>query len=160
MNIRNAKYKNNKNTVVDLEIEHEVYGWIPYTFISDQPGESFDSEIREWLKTNTPDAYVAPVKTNSQLLQEANIEYEKQVAILVDGTPAGEIKTWTKQETEARQYLVDNTISTPLIDAMSQARGVSKEWLVAKIIQKADLYAQEVGRLTGLRQKKEDELKA
>ena len=61
MNIRNSEYKNIERTIVDVEIEHPKYGWIPYTFNSGNPDTSFDFEIREWLKTATIKEYVEPI---------------------------------------------------------------------------------------------------
>lgn len=90
---------------------------------------------------------------NAQLMT-----YENQVAQLTSGVPQSEIATWAKQELEARGYVVDNTFPTPLIDSLCSARGVDKDYLVSKIIEKADLYASAIGQLTGLRQKQEDEL--
>lgn len=91
-------------------------------------------------------------------LNRHNIEYEKKVAALTAGVPYSEIQTWTKQEAEARAYLADDTSSTPLIDSLAATRGVDKDVLVGKIIAKADAYAVAIGRLTGLRQKVEDEI--
>lgn len=75
MNIRNAIYTNDSRTSVDVEIEHPEYGWMPYTFLSDQPDESFDAEIREYLKTNTiaPKA-LPPLPTSEELEAEAKAE--------------------------------------------------------------------------------------
>lgn len=93
------------------------------------------------------------------LAKDANIQYELGVAALTAGVPNSEISTWTKQESESRSWLADDTASTPLIDAMCAARGVDKAYLVAKIVEKADAYAAAIGTLTGIRQKQEDELK-
>ena len=93
-------------------------------------------------------------------LEKVNEWYEAEVEKLVKGVPATEKSTWTKQETEARSWLTDNTVPTPLIDSLCEARGVDKVYLVGKIVEKADAYAVVVGSLTGLRQKQEDELLA
>ena len=84
--------------------------------------------------------------------------YENEVANLVSGTSETERGTWFKQEQEARGYLADNASQTPFIDALAENRGISKNYLITRIIQKADLYAEALGTLTGLRQKKVDEL--
>lgn len=97
--------------------------------------------------------------TNAELLpyvlKDINKEYEDAVRNLTIDTPDSEKQTWLKQESEARAYLSDTMAFTPLIDAMCETRNCTKEYMVNKIIEKADAYAVAIGRLTGLRQAKE-----
>lgn len=62
-----------------------------------------------------------------------------------------EIASWDKQESEARAWIVDNTIATPLIDALLIGRnlGESRAELVTKIISKADAYKAFYGQILG-----------
>ena len=85
-------------------------------------------------------------------------DFEDQMQALSEGSTTAEKDTWTKQEQEARAWLADNTVSTPLLDAMVNTRGVTKEYLVGKIIEKSDAYSSEVGRLLGEKQRLEKEL--
>lgn len=89
---------------------------------------------------------------------EAKEEYELKANELIANTPSSEVSTWTKQEAEARAYLLDNTASTPLIDAIYTAREVEKIFLVSKIIEKADAYSIAIGTLLGTKQKQEKQL--
>ncbi len=107
-----------------------------------------------------PDIVAIEAEARIQAKNQVNIDYEAQVNALTEGVPEAEIKTWTKQELEARAYKADNTTSTPLIDALCEARGVPKDYLIGKIIDKAEIYAVAVGTLTGIRQKAEDEFTA
>ena len=91
-------------------------------------------------------------------LKDINKEYEDAVRNLTIDIPDSEKQTWLKQENEARAYISDNTTQTPLIDAMCETRKCTKEYIVNKIIEKADAYAVVIGRLTGLRQAKEKEI--
>ena len=91
-------------------------------------------------------------------LKDINKEYEDAVRNLTIDTPDSEKQTWLKQESEARAYKNDNTTPTPLIDVMCETRKCTKEYIVNKIIEKADAYAVAIGRLTGLRQVKEKEI--
>lgn len=91
-------------------------------------------------------------------LEQINREYEISIEALTAGVPNSEKQTWTKQELEARSYLVDNTTPTPFIDGIVTNRGVPKDYLVSKIIEKADAYTYTVAKLTGERQAKEDAL--
>lgn len=91
------------------------------------------------------------------LLESANTTFESSVNALVSSVPESERLTWTKQESEARAWLNDNTTSTPLIDGiLSQRTKYTKQELVEKIIAKADAYATTIGTLTGIRQAQED----
>jgi len=66
MNIKNAIYKNEAQTIVDVEIEHPQYGLISYTFKSDEADQSSDKEIRSYLETATIAEYVAPPPPTAQ----------------------------------------------------------------------------------------------
>ena len=92
------------------------------------------------------------------LLTDINADYQREIALITSGIPVSEISTWTKQESEARAYIIDSNASTPFIDAICTARGCEKSYLVNKIIEKADEYAVAVGTLTGVRQKLEKEI--
>lgn len=100
--------------------------------------------------------------TNAELLpyilKDINKEYEDAVRKLTIDTPDSEKQTWLKQESEARAYLSNDMALTPLIDAVCETRKCTKEYIVNKIIEKADAYAVAIGRLTGLRQAKEKEI--
>ncbi|AXH14256.1 hypothetical protein CP985_09070 [Malaciobacter mytili LMG 24559] len=48
--IKNPKYSNKEKTQVDVELNHQEFGWIPYTFHYETEDESFDGVIREYLK--------------------------------------------------------------------------------------------------------------
>ena len=92
------------------------------------------------------------------LLADINANYQNEISLITSGIPTSEISTWTKQESEARAYILDATASTPLIDAICLAREVDKSYLVSKIIEKADAYAVAIGTLTGIRQAKEKQI--
>lgn len=96
--------------------------------------------------------------TKTEAIAKANSDYESEVAKLTAGVPDSERSTWTKQESEARAYQADNTAVTPFIDSLSESRGVDKDYLVQKIIEKSDAYAIAIGTLTGVRQKAEDSI--
>ena len=105
-----------------------------------------------------------PEKPFSQLkfekLNEINAEYQQAIATLTPTYPDDERLTFDKQEAEARAWLVDNSTSTPFIDALAAGRHMDKAELVARIIAKADAFALASGSLTGQRQRYEDTLDA
>lgn len=93
-------------------------------------------------------------------LADINSEFDKSMQPIINGIPSIERESWKKQEEEARSYQANNSAATPLIDALSASRGVTKAELVTRIINKADLYATISGQLIGKRQKLEDQLAA
>lgn len=93
-------------------------------------------------------------------LAEINADFNKATEPITSGIPDIELKSWQKQEDEARAYIANNSSITPLIDALALSRSVNKAELVSRIIAKADLFAGISGTLIGRRQALEDELNA
>ena len=136
----------------ETEIELYQSAYIEYSEDSFEfdPSYTYKLEIDRVVKTERND--------KSYLLSKADADFETAISSLTSSIPTSEISTWTKQEQEARAYLLDSTASTPFIDAICLARGCEKSYLVGKIIEKADAYAVAVGTLTGVRQKLEKEI--
>lgn len=64
----------------------------------------------------------------------------------------GEFNYWAEQEAEARLYIADNSIVTPMLDSLFMARGTleaNKLELAQKIIAKADAYKIIYGNVVG-----------
>jgi hypothetical protein len=76
-----------------------------------------------------------------------------EVAQIKAGYTEDEIKSWDKQEAEARAWFADNTAPTPLLDGIVFESGEAKEALVANIIAKADAYAAAFGKALGRKRK-------
>ena len=120
--------------------------------------DSFEFDSNYIYKIENNEVVKTERNDNSYLLSKANADFETAISSLTSSTPTSEISTWTKQESEARAYLLDSNASTPFIDAICLARECDKSYLVGKIIEKADAYAVAVGTLTGIRQKLEKEI--
>ncbi len=93
-------------------------------------------------------------------LAEINAVADKAIATLTATYPDREIATFDKQEAEARAYAADPTAATPLLSALSQARGMELPELVRRVIAKADAFAVACGSIIGQRQALEDRLDA
>ena len=108
--------------------------------------------------------YVPPVPTLEEAkaakLAEINAVADKAIATLTATYPDREIATFDKQEAEARAYAADPTAATPLLSALSQARGMELPELVRRVIAKADAFAVVCGSIIGQRQALEDRLDA
>ncbi len=120
------------------------------------PRDCYKDEMVEGMYV--PDTVKLEADSKLKAKEVINLDYTTKVNALTVDVPNNEILTWIKQESEARSYLADNTVATPLIDALCAARGIAKDYLIGKIIQKADAYAVAIGTLTGERQKAEDGL--
>lgn len=81
---------------------------------------------------------------------EITTQYIKDVQKLTTATDY-ELASWTKQETQARAWIVDNATVTPIIDALLLTRnmGETKEELINKIIAKSDAYETLYGAILG-----------
>jgi hypothetical protein len=120
---------------------------------------SFQSYVDAW---NTPPVVTPP--TAAEMIASAqdriSAAYQGAVDALTAGYPQDEIASWPKQETEARAWLADNTVTTPWIDAAASSRGIAKADFVNLVIGNADALAPLHGALTGKRQKLRDEITA
>lgn len=90
------------------------------------------------------------------LLELVSNTFETAIRTITDAYPEHEQKTWDKQEFEARAWLVNNTAPTPILDGIVSIRGIDKDILVSKVIEKADEFALLSGMSIGYRQKAED----
>lgn len=94
-------------------------------------------------------------------MAEINTDFAIRMSFVKTGVPEDEITSWTQQALEAEAYS-DNPLlaETPLLDNLSQARGVNKQVLVNKVLQKAALATAYIGQTIGKRQKYEDAVDA
>lgn len=123
-------------------------------------------------KRIVPDASGNPVAVDpATLLTLAQVKAAKlgdlaaactqRLGAIKAGYPQDEISTWDKQEAEARAYHSSGaTAATPLLSALSTARGVALADLADRVIAKADAFAVACGVLIGKRQRYEDEVSA
>ena len=90
-------------------------------------------------------------QAKSKKIEELKLQLEKYLDEHITDTPLSEKLSWSKQESEAREYLKDNNTPTPYIDALlaSRNKGENKLDLINKIIAKADAYSVFHGTLLG-----------
>lgn len=89
-------------------------------------------------------------------LAQINASYQEALDLITQATPQAEIQSWATQESEAKAYQTSQEAQTPYIDSLAKARGVEKGELVAKILEKAQIFSTLSATLTGSRQKCED----
>ncbi|AUH53170.1 hypothetical protein CXB49_21435 [Chromobacterium sp. ATCC 53434] len=109
-------------------------------------------------------SYVAPQATPEQLraARHAAIRAgcDQELAALRLAYPEREVDSWPQQEREARDIAANPAASTPLLSAISQARGLTVTELAGRVRAKADAYAIEAGKIIGRKQALADRLDA
>lgn len=93
-------------------------------------------------------------------LQEIKNAVDEALAPLSNDYPYKEVLSFSSQEKEARAFLENPDANTPLLTAMAEARGISKEELANKIVAKADASTIATGTIIGQSQKDKDRLAA
>ena len=95
----------------------------------------------------------------AQKRRQIHDEARRQRDQLAPHYPQHEIDTWDQQRREAVAYQADPSIAdTPLLTAMATARGMTVEALAARVLVKAQAFAQAGGAILGAQQALEDQL--
>ena len=105
-----------------------------------------------------PDAELAAAKQDR--LTIINEACDRELNILAETYPPGEVSSWPQQVKEAEAYTADPTASVPLLTAIAESRGITVELLVQKVIEKMEAYSAAAGVIIGKRQALEDSLDA
>lgn len=165
------------------------YDYIPQTNTSDTPSEPKPSapqqespaiytylsylydgtDLREQNIKSLISSIYAEAKTKGYDLTtlkaikkaEINAHYENTAqAILVSQYPPSEAQTWSIQEKEAKEWQANNGAQTPFLTQLAKSRGIERDTLALNVLDKAKAYTTELAKLTGRRQKCEDEIQA
>ena len=109
---------------------------------------------------SSPPPTSATMRGKAPALARINAAYQEAMNTLTAGYPEDEVRSWPKQEAEARMWLLNANAATPWIDGVAAGRGIAKAELVNKIMANAALFASQHGELTGKRQKLRDQIAA
>lgn len=110
---------------------------------------------------NTPPPEPEPTldEARNEKYREISSAYDSDMSVMVTTYSNKERESWSKQESEARAWLEDNTNPTPFLDSMLSVRTtLTKEELVNRVIAKADALATETGKLTGKKHLLEEQI--
>ncbi len=119
------------------------------------PTYAYVSETPEVTCTwGTESIPLAELKQNKN--DEVNKAFEGVITTMKLGYTDDEIKSWDKQESEARAYVLDAGASVPLLTAMAAAGSTTVSALVTRVIIKADLWTTNYGAELGKKQGLED----
>jgi hypothetical protein len=151
------------------KVKIQSNGWLlnDNIFVPDIVGNKEREAILAWIaQGNTPD----PEFTDAELLanaktaklSEVTSEYNASISALVGGADKFEIASWTKQEAEARAYIANNSVATPLLSGMVAARGLGEtvEQFAKIVIAKADAYQSAYATILGAYQAKQKAIAA
>ena len=87
-----------------------------------------------------------------------NADADRMIAALSSAYPASEVISWDQQVREAAAYAADSAAATPLLAALSAARGVAIADLAQRVQARALAFSAESGRILGARQRLDDQL--
>lgn len=144
----------NSNTVIRLS---------DGAFIPMDEGNSDYKAYLSWVaggNTPTPVDTLSIAQLKAQQISLINSKFTESMTAITSGYPQNEMLSWTKQETEARAWVLSSTAITPLLDGLATARNIPKSALVSRVIAKADTFAGVSGQLIGKRQGLEDKINA
>jgi hypothetical protein len=112
--VRNAQSKNASNTVMDVEINHPDYGWIPYLLTDYDTDTTIDNDAIMALIGTDFAAYVAPTQEELDAAAAAQVRAERDNRLLEVDAIAGNALRWAALDADTqaawsayRQALLD-----------------------------------------------------
>ena len=75
--IRNAKSTNAENTIIDVEINHPVHGWIPYTINPDDTDQTVSNDGLLAMIGSSFAAYVPPTQAELDAQAAAGVRHQR-----------------------------------------------------------------------------------
>jgi hypothetical protein len=162
---RNAKRID--DNIYDVEVETTEFGWIPMTIDTNNVETEFDYmvQLNQWIIDNLglitderPNEEAIYNNVLQQKIGENESNFSSTISVLTTAYTQNEINSWPKQETEARAYIADNNVSTPLLSQIATARGLTLTDLANRVIAKADTFAVGYGTALGDKQAVEDQI--
>lgn len=106
MNYRNAKYI--AKDIIDCEIEHPEYGWIPYTLNPRDTDNTIDNDslLRKMAFNNDVEPYVPPTKEEIVENAAKSIRNIRDVKLMTEvDIIAGNVLRWNSLSSEKQELL-------------------------------------------------------
>ena len=107
---RNAFYVNAAETIVDCEIEHPSYGWIPYSCNPDDGDETGDNDylLAQFAAKGDVAAYVAPTQAELDAAAASGVRQDRADKLVAEVDPlAGNSLRWADLTSEQQQDVSD-----------------------------------------------------
>lgn len=87
-------------------------------------------------------------------------EGSKRLEALAAPYTPQERETWANQQKEAEAWTLDQTVATPMVDAMATVRGIDKAAMMGKILENVGLFRAAAGQILGEQQRLLDQIDA
>ena len=85
--VRNAQSKNAENTIMDVEINHPEYGWIPYLLTDYDTDTTIDNDAVMALIGDDFAAYVPPTQAELDAAAAAQVRAERDNRLVTEVDP-------------------------------------------------------------------------
>jgi hypothetical protein len=86
--------------------------------------------------------------------------YDKRMVQLNMGVSDLELSSWDRQKTEAQKYITGDTASQPLLSALADARGITLEVMVNKVLTAVTNHNDKIAELLTQKHEVETDIKA
>ena len=118
--VRNARSMNESNTVIDVEINHPEYGWIPYYLTDYDEDTTVDNDAVLELIGSNFEAYVPPTQEELDAQAAAAVRHQRDMLLAneVDPIVSNPLR-WADLTTEQQNAWA--AYRTALLDITDQA---------------------------------------
>ena len=144
---------------VDLNAKRLVEKGGEMVLVDAPENEFYEWNGKAWAIDKTKQTEILAKEKEELILQLADKTDALKAGLLV-GYPQTEIDSFYRQEKEALAWQADKKAETPMLKKIAELRGVPFEVLVEKVIEKANILADTIGSIIGIRQKIEDRINA
>lgn len=144
---------------VDLSTKRLVEKGGKMVLVDAPENEFYEWDGKAWAIDKAKQTEILAKEKEELILQLADKTDALKAGLLV-GYPQTEIDSFYRQEKEALAWQADNKAETPMLKKIAELRGVQFEVLVEKVIEKANILADTIGSIIGVRQKIEDRINA
>ena len=138
----------NEDNIHVLELSDYEKQWVEIGMQYDEATNSIVQPSLQEYKTKRIEFINTMFELESQSLKGELVAQDEQLS-------------WSIQESEARAYNISkNPQDCPMLNTLSQARGIELEALVLKVLEKNTAYANSIATLIGYRQSLQDKIEA
>lgn len=85
--VRNARSMNENNTIIDVEINHPEYGWIPYLLTDYDTDTTIDNDTVMGLIGSNFEAYVPPTQEELDAQAAAEVRGKRDILLQQEVDP-------------------------------------------------------------------------
>lgn len=145
---------------VDMQVNRPSLRWDQKTSVTgaEKSGDKYVAVYGPVVKKYTDaESKLKAITTNKKIKQGSNERaFAYKSKELVAAYTEGERRSWDQQRSEAVAYTADNTVSTPLLSVIAEARGITVTELAERVLANAAEYDVAYGTLLGKYQKNKD----